>query len=280
MLLVTSSNHGGGLYLSNGYFFEKIDGFSECRGVCHHDGFFYLIEYFGVAITKLDRFLRIQSRVLFANKHSGHGIEVHKGILYCVDTDAGVIHHYNPSLDKIGETSFGNPGYGYHVNDITFKDDRMYMTMFDSQPVEEDDGRIEDQHAGLGVLTARHLDDPTIGEIVWSGLCQPHSPVFDGDDLYCCDSRVGLLLKNREPILSAKSFFRGLSKGAGWVGFNNSVHRNNDDFDTSPSGIMCRDGRFVHLPSKEVYGILEVNDDQVRPMGAVFIDANYMRGVT
>lgn len=267
MLLVTCCNGDGGLYIVDRGVYEKVPGIDEVRGIAHCDKHFYIVEKQARVISKLDRNLRRVRSRLFAERGGGHSVIIDNGTIYAVDSVKSKIFYFDLNLEKKGELEFPFKGiHGHHVNDIFIKDGLMYMTMFDTKPVAVDDGRKAEHFNHLGVVTARTLNDPGIGDVVFDGLTQPHSVRVDGSNIYYCNSRYGMVMKNKEILMRLGAFARGLAHEASWVGLSNSIFHSDQNLFNPRCGIISHTGEFIALPSNEVYAILEIDRAFVRPM--------------
>ena len=143
-----------------------------------------------------------------------HQIRWHDGHLWVVNTMGNVLWKVTPEGRIVGEwteTSFfdgDTPGHQIlssraykHYNSIAFRDGLIYLLAHNSG------GQDKSGQSYVIVLDSELKEVSRREEIGWA--C--HDLLWQGDDLYICDSGGHTLLRNYEPVLRTDRFLRGLT---------------------------------------------------------------------
>lgn len=186
-----------------------------------------------------------------------HGMTVDEDCLYVVETKHNTIGIYDRNrlkrLDEI-RLSLENEDT-IHVNDITIKDGILYASMFSER------SHWRKSKLNSGLIQAISLTNPEERKIIQKGLIHPHSVMFDGDDLWYCESSRCQVAKYPDFAIQMGGFVRGLAKKGDYIFVGLSESRNNDRVVSHPCGINIislreKENVFIRIPAQEVYGIL------------------------
>jgi hypothetical protein len=247
MKLITCC-HDGGLYkLNDNLEYSKIfDG--DCRGLDFHDNKIYLIN--SLELQVLDKnFNKINSIII---NYNYHGLKIYNDQIYISNTRYDKIDIYNLNLEyqkSIGFYKLNNTDDNYHINDFCFKNNYIYISMF---------------NRNNGKLIEKHLYDYSkrFNRIIIDNLRKPHSPFLYESQFYICDSENCSVTNKRNFLIQLNGFTRGLyiENNIMWVGVSNSETHKEKVSNRQMSAVykinmITGENIFVDLPSNEVYGI-------------------------
>lgn len=227
----------------------------DVRGIAKVPGGYILARNAGI-LTRMDEEYRI-IRENEVGDWDFHGVAVDGDILFVVETNRNAIGMYDiESLDRLDEIRLSPEDSDVlHLNDVAIKDGVLDVSMFSE--------RLPWREVGIeeGLIQSISLSDPKERKIIANGLMHPHSLMWDGDDLWYCESSRYQAVKFPNFAVRTGGFTRGIAKDGNvlFMGISNS--RNEKWVHPHPCGVNVvslkdKENVFVRLPAQEVYGIL------------------------
>ena len=266
-LLVTAFGESGGLWLIDLKEEKKkriLRG--NCRGIeAFRDGYYVVLD--NVGIVKLNKKLQEIKRYKLPHSQNLHSIALDKkrGIIYLNETGHDRIGIFNArSLKRTGEIYLGknkkNVLEQHHINDVKIYNDQIYVSLFSLKGVWRreiwKDGAIVKINRQSGMIENK----------VVTGLSQPHSILFDNNQIYYCNSMNCEVKKGRTTICKIFGYTRGLAKKDDMIFIGQSKARRLSRFDKDfkivslDTGIHCwnvkeRTDHFISLPADGIFEI-------------------------
>ncbi len=274
-LLVSCAN-GGGVFLLDGAGIERIS----------------TVETTGIAITPhglllarqsdgSNRLRRLDSGTLQTVQLADdpldlHDVAWHDGHAYVVSTELNAVLKLDAEFREVERWTLAGEHDSAHLNSICFHDGRLLGSRF---------GAFE-QHRGYKGATrgAGHVIDVVSGEVLLTGLSQPHSLTSHDGVLWLCDSETYTLRAYRDFAQVAEyplpGYARGLAFGADDVYIGLSRSRNDPESPLQRARVVVLDRvtmatrASVELPVDEVYDLCLFEGDRDALRAAALAEAN------
>ncbi|MEN1972211.1 glycosyltransferase [Luteimonas sp. MJ204] len=269
VLLVSCPNAGGGLLLLDGANVERLSTV-QTTGICAVPGGFLWARQSGdsnVLRRAVDGGLA--STLLAENVLDLHDVAWHGGQTYVVATERNAVLQLDAGMRETRRWALRGERDSAHLNSICFHDGRLLASRF---------GQF-DTHRGYKGATAGagEVFDVETGEVLITGLSQPHSLASHDDALWLCDSEARRVVSWRGPdeplrTLALDGYARGLAFGRKHIYVGLSRSRN------APAPALAR-ARIVVLDrtTLAVLGAIELPADEVYDIAIVEGDANALR---
>ncbi|MFP3122358.1 TIGR03032 family protein [Ectobacillus funiculus] len=276
-LLITCCNENGGLYLiqfkDQQYELKKILNI-ECRGVAKYGSSFVIISNTD-GILILDENLNIIKRKALPKELDLHGVAIDNDKAYIVETKTNSIGIYDlqNNLERIDEITFSPENEDVcHVNDLFIANGKLYVSMF-SYPLKKNFlsfvSYSPQKTIQQGVILEYSLQERKISKICHDKLFQPHSVLLYDDQLYYCVSSKLLVNRNEDVIFKGLGYTRGLAIKNQMMFIGQSESRHLEILLEEHTNLLLDCGiyvhdidtklsSFIHIPAKEIYGILIV----------------------
>ena len=266
-LLVTTFGESGGLWLIDLKSRKKrriLRG--DCRGIeKFRSGYYVVLDNLGV--VKLNKNLKEVKRYKLERNQNLHAIALDKKrkIIYLNETGHDRIGVFDAkSFKRTGEIYLGknerNILEQHHVNDVKIHNDQIYISLFSLRGVWRKeiwkDGAIVKINRQSGKIESK----------IVTGLSQPHSILFDNNQIYYCNSMDCEVKKGNRQICKIFGYTRGLAKKENMIFIGQSkakrISRFNKDFKiiSLDTGIHCwdikeRTDHFISLPADGIFEI-------------------------
>lgn len=308
MILITCCNLNSGLYLfdEQSNKLEQLNDY-ECRGLSlDEDGNIYILSHDINGVYKFNKKFEL-IQISESINHDIHGSCYYKNKIYVVDTFLDIIHVLDSNtLEIIDKYEFHNPApvdkeyldedgnvvpsesisrqffiddngdlqiknNFFHINDIYIDNDIMYLTMFR----DHSNYRlaiIDKTQKFCGTLKSRSIHDQShnLGNTLIQHMTQPHSPIVNNNNIYCCNSReMTVTSTDKLNFLKGDAFLRGLEfvNDQMYIGLSTSGKRKSDpnfnsEFNECKVEVYDRNTytklNEIHIPSDEVYAIRKI----------------------
>lgn len=247
MLIVSCCNYNGGIFTidENTLEVKKVVN-EEARGIAFSGNRLFACN-FGALNVYDENFDLVEKRI---NVNDWHGLQVHENKIFVVSPKEDVVKVFDPKLNLINSIDLreGKEGRN-HINDLFFVNGYMYFSMF-SQIAKTD------YKNGNGCIKRF---DYISTETVQIGLKEPHTPHVYENELYCCNSQLGELIKGNQILFRTDSYTRGvlITDDYYYIGLSKYRH----DKGRGRCGILRRnrtgnEETFIPLPADEVYTIV------------------------
>lgn len=234
MILVSCCNENGGLYVvdpESGKVETVLD--LEVRGVVKLNGYWFAASGPGTSksrkIHKLDAGFNIVAT--YGDERDWHGLEVRDGNLLAVDAVKDEIVELDSDLGLVRTITWHDTDEKRHTNDICPIESGLLLSSF-----------------GQGI-SLMPVSGPAVRKYRTGD--QPHSVTVGGGRVWWCDSKAGLVLRDREIMRNSDRYLRGLRVVAGGFWYGESNRRGH----SSGNCAMLRhsDGLTIEMPSPEIY---------------------------
>jgi len=267
-LLVSCLGHGGGLYRidpCSGRSALVIEG--DFRGLAvHPEGFLAVHEHEGLQL--LDRDLNLIRKAAAPDRLNLHGaaVDPERGRIYVNETALDRVGIYHADrLTRCGELippPAAHAGVDLrHINDLALADGHLWLSMFSYE------GVWRDRSWNDGTILRMPVDGEGVARLVHRGLRQPHSLLFSGGRLFCCNSLECTVLQDGDPLFTVNGYTRGLASVGGVFVVGQSRVRRLSRFPAHLRALSLDCGlhlwdpesratRFVPVPAEGVFAIL------------------------
>ncbi|MEO6138041.1 MAG: glycosyltransferase [Luteimonas sp.] len=195
-----------------------------------------------------------------------HDLLWHGGFIYAVSTECNSVLKLDESLHEIERWTLSDISDSLHLNSICFLDGRLVASIF---------GRFE-QHRGYKNATrgAGQVLDVLSGNVLMTGLSQPHSLKVQDGRLWLCDSEAHRLRvfengKQAEEV-DLSGYVRGLAFGREDIYVGLSLSRNDASAEGGSASIVVLDRATlvrrgsIDIPAKEIYDVCVLEGDTTR----------------
>lgn len=180
--------------------------------------------------------------------------------LFVACTQLNCVVEYNDDLVEVDRWVFPGEPDSLHLNSLCVHKGRLLASVF---------GDFKTHRGYKGNTYGRgEVRDVVTGEVVISGLSQPHSLCVSGDDLWLCNSEAGEIHIYRDNIchrrIEVGGYVRGLAIGSEHCYVGVSLSRNvtlSKDCTTGGAEVVVIDissglaSRRFRVPAKEIYDI-------------------------
>ena len=260
--LLASSVNGGGVFLSDSSGVQRLSRIDTTAIAAVPDGFLWARQAEGFAELRHVRPPSVERIVLTSESLDLHDVLWHDDRLYVVATQTNTVFEFDAAtyVELRRWTLPGEPD-AQHVNSICIHEGRVLVSRF---------GQFS-EHRGYKGRTrgAGEVFDIETGEVVISGLSQPHSLKSVDGLLWLCDSETYALRVYRdfrmEAEVSLDGYARGLAFGPSHVYVGLSRSRND------PAGVLAnacimaldrgtlRPEARIQVPTNEIYDLMVVD---------------------
>lgn len=274
--LLVSSVNGGGLFLVGPGGVERWSKVDTAGVTLVPDGALLARQAEGVAELRWLRGRDVVRVTLVERSLDLHDVRWHDGRIHVVATQLNTVYEFDPGFRELRHWAFPGEEDSQHVNSTCLHDGRLLATRF---------GRFH-AHRGYKGATrgAGEVFDVETGEVLVSGLSQPHSLASHGGALWLCDSEARVLRRYRgfqpDGEFPFEGYVRGLAFAGGlaYVGLSRSRNVEDAGPDSACIVVLEREGMAevgrIALPVNEVYDIRVVPADRVDDLrAAAFADA-------
>lgn len=275
--VLASSVNDGGVFLVGGGAIERLSRIDTTGMTSIPGGFLWARQAEGRAELRRLGERTVQRICLVEQSLDLHDVLWHNGHVYVVGTALNTIYEFDENFTAIRHWALPGESDSQHVNSLCMHEGRLLASRF---------GRFE-HHRGYKGHTrgAGEVFDVVSGEILISGLSQPHTLKSFGGRLWVCDSEAHTLRTYRDFVAEDEyrfdGYVRGLAFGASdlYVGLSRS---RNDPDGTLPSACIVVLDRArmtpvarIELPTDEIYDLCVVADaDTENLRAAALADAN------
>lgn len=259
--LLVSSVNGGGVFLVDGHSVEQLSRIDTTGLATLRGGLAWARQSQDLAELRVVRDGTVTRICMAAASLDLHDVLWHGEHIYVVATELNAVVRLDAeTFAESGRWTCAGETDSQHVNSVCVHDGRVLATRFGEF---ETHRGYKEQTVGSG-----QVFDVETGEILISGLSQPHSlKSFDGL-LWVCDSQAQKLRAYRdfesEVEVDLGAYARGLAFDAGCVQVGLSRGRNDPDSDIASARIVVLDRDHfqvrdtIELPFDEVYDLLPV----------------------
>ncbi|MBC7988355.1 MAG: DUF4915 domain-containing protein [Luteimonas sp.] len=274
-LLVSCAN-GGGVFLLDGAGIERISTVETTGIAMTPHGLLLARQSDGSnRLRRLDGGT-LQTVQLADDPLDLHDVAWHDGHAYVVSTELNAVLKLDADLREVERWTLAGEHDSAHLNSICVHDGRLLGSRF---------GAFE-QHRGYKGATrgAGHVIDVVSGEVLLTGLSQPHSLKSHDGMLWLCDSETYTLRAYRDFAQVAEyalpGYARGLAFGADEVYIGLSRSRNDAESPLQCARVVALDRvtmatrASVELPVDEVYDICLFQGDRDALRAAALVEAN------
>lgn len=267
-LLVTALGRNGGLWSvdTGGETAEQILA-ADCRGMARlPDGFAVVLQHEG--LLRLDDDLNEIARAKVSDDLNYHGLayDAERGVLYANETAYDRLGVYRvDDLARIGEINLAKDPDGahdqHHINDVAVHGGQLFVAMYSIE------GVWRREIWNDGAVVRLDPESGSVEQVVLHGLSQPHSILFDHDQLYMCNSMDCQVLKGDKLLCQLQGYTRGIARHGRVLFIGQSEIRRLSRFRDRFSNLSLDSGihvwnidtytsRFIKLPVQGVFDIL------------------------
>tara|TARA_Y100001970_G_scaffold129887_1_gene160162 strand:- start:39062 stop:40225 length:1164 start_codon:yes stop_codon:yes gene_type:complete len=233
---IEKNKKGGGVYRLKGNF-EKYNYKKLYSGNCHcvisnNQKEIYVSDV-NEGIVKLDLDGRIKQKIKISSDARPHGFtKMPNGdFLVALSEDDSVIHINDKGRIKkkyrISKLIERNNIAQHHVNDISFFDHHIYVSMFSIKGSWQ--SGIYD--GGVAKINIKNGSK----KFMFGDLIMPHNIIINKKGYYICDSFMGKLITNKRKVLfETNGFLRGLDIKDDFIALSESKNRNFSNIKNGP----------------------------------------------
>lgn len=274
-LLVSSVNDGGVFLLEDGAV-ERLSTIDTTGMATAPDGILWARQSPDVAELRVLAGRDAKRIALAQAPWDLHDVHWHDGHAYAVATEINAILKLDAGLAEVERWTLPGEPDSAHVNSVCMHHGRLLATRF---------GTFETRRGYKGMTRgAGEVFDVRTGEVVVSGLSQPHSLCSVDGRLWLCDSEAYTVRVYRDFVAEAEYVFdgyvRGLAFGAShaYVGLSRSRNDPDGTLASAQVVVLRRHGMVpvarVPLPTGEIYDLRIVSTDPRDLRAAALAEAN------
>ena len=274
-LLVSSANDGGVFLLRDGVI-ERLSLIDTTGMAVAADGVLWARQSNNSNQLRWLRQGGLLTAALADHPLDLHDVRWHDGYLYAVSTELNAVLKLDAGLVEVARWTLPGEPDSAHLNSICFHEGRLLASRFGDF--------TEHRQYKNATRSAGQVFDVVTGEVLLTGLSQPHSLTSHGGLLWLCDSEVYKLRSFRDYVQEDEYAFEGYTRGLAfgaqhvYVGLSRSRNDPGSVLESARIAVldhatMSRDAS-IELPCNEIYDILPYDADPSALRAAALHEAN------